>query len=121
MTRIATCGIPWVIAYSLIHDIVAVMSKVTVLGDRGSTPEYSLVEVRLEGVGPKVTNHRSDSYYQCIGGTAVFIIGGRKHLLQEGETVFVPRDVPYQDMSSAGANLEVCTIPPFDQTSVEYV
>jgi len=86
-----------------------------------STPGYSHAEVTLKGINRRSINHGGDSFYRCIGGSVVFHIGNSIYPTGNGETVFVPRGVPYQGMSSLGATLEVCTVPPYDPSQITYL
>jgi len=87
-----------------------------------TTPEYSHVEVRLQGVNRKIINNGGDTFYRCMGGCAVFYMGGTPHPLRHGdEPLLILRGTPYQDMSPGGVILEACTIPPFDPEQITYL
>lgn len=79
----------------------------------------SVSRVALSGINKLVVNHKSTTVYTVLEGEGVMYIDGAEHQLYAGQTVVVPKDVPYFDQGEV--EMIAVSVPPFDTDSVEYL
>jgi quercetin dioxygenase-like cupin family protein len=69
--------------------------------------------------GPQLhVHHREDETYYVLSGEFLFEVGGQKHSLPQGATIFAPRDIPHRwaNVSTSDSKMIlVCTPGGFEK------
>lgn len=91
--------------------------------DLKKSPMSSLARVALEGTNNIIVNHASDMMYYVESGSGVMMVGNRLHYISRGDSVTIPKDVPYQDQSDGDEPLVMLAYasPQFDPNSIESI
>lgn len=82
--------------------------------------EMSLAKISLSGVNRPIINHRSTMLYHILSGEGMMSFNGGVRRLEPGVIVEIPPNTPYLDWGH-GLEMESVSIPPFDQSDVEYL
>lgn len=77
----------------------------------------SVAAIALNGANVTTINHGSDTRYAVTSGGAMFWLHDEPELVFEGESIFVPRGMPYSDAGEA--TMVAVSMPPFDPAKVE--
>lgn len=91
--------------------------------DLQKSPMSSLARVALTGTNSIIVNHGSDMMYYVESGSGVMMAGNRLHYLSRGESVNIPKGMPYQDQSDGDEPLVMLAYasPQFDPSKVEII
>jgi quercetin dioxygenase-like cupin family protein len=90
--------------------------EVTASIDGGGNPEIevSLVTIRSGTVYPQHVHKNSDAYFIIVSGSATFLSGRERKLVQAGERISIPRGTPHGFHLEAGETLQFVSVqsPP---------
>lgn len=93
------------------------LCKVTSADSAGGISVFEMTVSSRSGP-PLHVHHREDETYYIMSGEFLFEVGGRKHSLLQGATIFAPRDIPHRWANVATADSKmilVCTPRGFEK------
>jgi mannose-6-phosphate isomerase-like protein (cupin superfamily) len=85
------------------------------------TNEFSLTEIKLNGIGKAVRNRDCEAVYYIVKGSGrfTFLDIGEEISVDPGDIVVIPRGEAYRD----DGKMTMISLyrPPFDKSQVEYL
>ncbi len=82
-------------------------------------PSVSIAKIALSGTNRKCKNTESDTHYYILQGKGTFIIKGKKHAVEKGDLVCIPKNIIYKD--SGKMKMLAISVPRFDISKVKFL